>query len=145
MMRIPERTQPTKYKKPARFNIITATLLVIVLAAGYVLYSTWPVVALRLRVKDEMEDVLPHLWRANLRDERMMQSEIAKMKKDLLTVRLPKAGVKDKKAEVIFERSKKRVAIQAKFTARAVFPGLDKEHVFQLAPRVETDAARVDW
>lgn len=143
-MQIPQRRQATQYKKPARFNVITATLLVIAGLIVYVVYSTWPVLALRMRVRSEMEDHLPHLWRANLREERYAQAEINRMKKELMT-KLPKLGVRDKKPEVLFERGKKRVAIEARFSATAVFPGIDYQRVFQLAPRVETDAARVDW
>jgi hypothetical protein len=37
------------------------------------------------------------------------------------------------------------VGIEARFTAPAFFPGIDKTYVFHLAPRAETDAGRVDW
>jgi hypothetical protein len=143
-MQIPQRTQPTKYKKPGRINVVTGILLLIVAAVAYVGYATWPILALHSRVKSEMDDHLPHLWRANLREERYAQPLIARMKKELMA-KLPKLGVRDKKPEVLFERGKKRVAIEARFTATAEFPGIDYIHVFHLSPRVETDAARVEW
>jgi hypothetical protein len=143
-MKQPQRTQPTQYRKPKRINAVSVTLAVLVLLAAYFVYCVYPVVNLRLRAKSELEDVLPQFWRANLRPEGYAREEIARIRKELL-VKLAKAGVKDKKVEVVFERGKKRVAIEARFSAVAHFPVIDKTHTFALAPRAETDAARVDW
>lgn len=143
-MRIPQRTQPTQYKKPRRINAVSITLMLMLGAAVYVGYCMYPVMTLRLRAKSELEDVLPQLWRANLRPEDYARQELARMKKELL-VKLPQIGVKDKNLQLVFERGKKRVAIEAHFTASAFFPVLKKTKVFALSPRAETDAARVDW
>jgi hypothetical protein len=144
MIAPPQRTRPTEYRKPGKINAVSLILLLILGIMAYVVYSVWPVVTLRLRVKSELEDVLPNLWRVNLRPEEYARQEIARMKRELVE-KLPKLGVRDKKAEVVFERGKKRVAIEARFSTSVTFPVLNKTRTFQLAPRAETDAARVDW
>ena len=53
-------------------------------------------------------------------------------------------GVKDKRLAVNVVRGSKVVAIEARFTTTAVFPGWGKRIDFALAPRVQTDAARVN-
>jgi hypothetical protein len=140
----PQRRGPTEYRKPGKINAVSITLLLIVSLIAYVIYSLWPAVTLRLRVKSELEDVLPNFYRVNLRPEDYARVEIARMKKELLA-KLPKIGVKDKNVEVIFDRGKKRVGIEARFSTTVTFPVLNKTRTFQLAPRAETDAARVDW
>lgn len=140
----PQRRGPTEYRQPKKINPVSITLLLIVSAIAYVIYSVWPVVTLRLRVKSELEDTLPNFYRVNLRPEDYARTEIARMKKELLA-KLPKIGVKDKNLEVIFNRGKKRVSIEARFSTTVTFPVLNKTRTFQLAPRAETDAARVDW
>jgi hypothetical protein len=140
----PQRRGQTDYRKPRKINAVSITLLLIAGAVAYVIYCLWPVAILRQRVKGELEDTLPNFYRVNLRPEDYARTEIARMKKDLLE-KIPKLGVKDKKLEVIFDRGKKRVAIEARFSTTVTFPVLNKTRTFQLAPRAETDAARVDW
>jgi hypothetical protein len=140
----PQRRKATEYRKPAKINAVSISMLVFLAIAGYLVYAVYPVVNLRLRVKSELEDVLPNLWRVNLRSESAAREEIARMRKELLD-KLPKLGVRDKKAEVIFDRGKKRVGIEARFSTTVTFPVLNKTKTFQLAPRAETDAARVEW
>jgi hypothetical protein len=141
---LPQRNKPTVYKKPKRLNIVSFTLAFLALIAAYLVYCTYPVFTLRLRAKSELEDAIPAFWRANLRPEGFARTEIARIRKELLA-KLVIAGVKDKKLEVVFERGKKRVAVEAHFSTSAYFPVIDKTHIFELAPRAETDAARVDW
>jgi hypothetical protein len=140
----PQRRGPTEYRKPKKINAVSITLLLIVGAIAYVIYSLWPAVTLRLRVKAELEDVLPNFYRVNLRPEDYARTEIARMKKELLA-KLPKIGVKDKQLEVIFDRNKKTVAMEARFKTTLTIPVIEKTIVVGLRPRVETDAARVEW
>jgi hypothetical protein len=135
---------PTEYRRPRKINSVTVTMALILGAMVYVGCSLWPIVTLRLRVKSELEDVLPNLWRVNLRPDDFARTEILRMKRELLQ-KLPALGVRDKKADVVFERGKKRVAIEAHFHASVTFPVLNRTKTFELAPRAETDAARVDW
>lgn len=139
-----EQRKPTRYKQPSRLNAVSLTLLLFSVAAVYFAIHTWPVVALRSRAKAEIQDVLPQLWRANLRDTSYAAREEARIKKEL-TERLRRAGVKDPKLELLVFRDKKLVAIEARFTAPVHYPWIDVHHVYQLAPRAQTDAARVEW
>jgi hypothetical protein len=54
-------------------------------------------------------------------------------------------GVKDPNLEVIFNRSKTEVSIEAHFAATAFFPVINKSIEFHLSPRAVTDAARIEW
>jgi hypothetical protein len=136
--------RPTEYRKPSKINAVSLTMLAFLAAAVYLVYAVWPVVTLRLRVKSELEDMLPNFWRINLRDAQAARLETMRMRKELMD-KLPKLGVRDKKAEVVFEGGKKRVAIEARFSTSVTFPVFNKTKTFQLAPRAETDAARVEW
>jgi hypothetical protein len=140
----PRRKQPTDYKQPKRINAVSMVMLTVMVASIYVGYCCWPVLSLRLRAKGDLEDVMNQYWRANLRGERVAKQEIAQIRKDL-GIKLAADGVKDKKLDFVFDRSGKRISIEAHFTAPAYFPGLDRTYLFQLAPRAETDAGRVDW
>jgi hypothetical protein len=136
--------QKVEYKRPSRFNLVSISVALVLAGAVYTAYSLWPVLALRSAVEGELADALPHLWRLNLRPVATTNEELPKLKQSVLE-RLRKAGVTDKKLAVVFERGKKTVAMQAKFTATAVFPWWKKRLDINCAPRVETDAARVDW
>jgi hypothetical protein len=140
----PQRKQPTEYKKPARLNAVSLAMLLFLAASVYVVYCVWPLVALRLRVKGDLEDMMNRYWRANLRGEENLRREITQMRKEL-TATVAASGVKDKKVEFVFTGNKQRISIEARFAAPAYFPGLNKTYVFRMAPRAETDAARVDW
>lgn len=139
----PQATKRTSYKQPKRLNIVTLLLLAIVATAVYVGYAMWPVVNLRMRVQSELEDVLPQLYRANLRQESVAKKQEQDLRKELAT-RLPKAGVKGK-YEIRFFRNKNVVAMEVHFSTTTTFPILDKKRVFQLVARAQTDAARVEW
>jgi hypothetical protein len=142
----PRRKPPTQYKKPRRLNAVSLSMLLFMTLAVYFVYCTWPLIALRLRVKGELEDVMNEFWRINLRSPGGQgdNPELNGLRKNLLA-RLSSAGVRDPHPEVVFERGKKRIAIEARFHSSAYFPGLDKTYIFELAPRAETHAARVDW
>jgi hypothetical protein len=140
----PRAKAPTTYKRPGRINTVSVTLLFLLITSAYIVYSAWPVIALRLRVKGDLEDVMNDYWRANLRGPAVAHQETIRLRKELLK-RIAADGVKDKKMDVVFEADKQRIAIEARFTAPVTFVGLDKTYVFSLSPRAETDAARVDW
>jgi hypothetical protein len=140
----PRRIQPTTYNKPRRINVISVTLFLIFVGLAYFGYCTWPVLALRMRAKNEIEEMMTQFWKANLRGVEASKPDITRLRKEL-TAKIAAAGVHDKNLEVFFERASGRIAVEARFSTTAYFPGIDKTHVFQLAPRGETDAARVDW
>jgi hypothetical protein len=140
----PRPKQPTTYKQPNRINTVSIIMFLMMGGCIYFLYCAWPVVALRLRVKGDLEDVMNRYWRANLNGGEALATMKSELRKELST-KLAADGVKDKKLDFVFTGDKQRIAIEARFAAPAYFPGLDKTYVFHLAPKAETDAARVDW
>jgi hypothetical protein len=136
--------QRTQYKKPRKINGVSVTLTA--LFGGFLFYAfhTWPVFMLRVRAKGEMEELLPRLWRVNLMDRSPANRDIPAIRKELTTA-LRKVGVKDPKLEIVIERNQKIVAFEARFAAPVTYPIIDKTIVYELAPRAQTDAARVDW
>jgi hypothetical protein len=143
-MRAPAPPRRPTYKKPSRINAVSLLLVAVVAGLGYLFVSLWPVLTTRATIKGYLGDVLPELWRANLRDDSVARAEMARLKK-LLSERIRASGVKDRKVEVLLERSKKRVSIEARFVLTADFRWLDKKVDVPCAPRVETDAARIEW
>ena len=51
----------------------------------------------------------------------------------------------DKELEVDIQHDKKRVSVEAAYGQDFVLLGLDKKWHMHMSPKVETDAARVDW
>lgn len=141
----PKARQRVEYRKPRKINVVSVTMTLMLAAAGYVAYGLYPVFQLRANAKSEMMDALPHLWRFNRRPTGVSTPELAKLKTNL-TERLVKVtGIKDPKMKVNFVRGKELVAIEVTFKATAVFPYLDKRIDIDCAPRVETDAAHIEW
>src|SRR2546421_9594445 len=118
VMQPPIRNRPTEYRRPARFNSVSVTLLVMMGLGVYVLYCTWPVLTLRLRAKGELEEVITRFWRLNLRGDQVMRTELDPLRKEVLG-KIRAAGVRDKALEVVFQPGKQRVAIEAHFSATA--------------------------
>ncbi len=135
---------PTKYKKPSRINLVSITMLLIFGAIVYGIVAMWPVVSARSNAKGVLADALPHLWRLNLRPGPTQASELTKLRKSTHEA-IVKAGVKDKKLEVIFYKEKNMVKALARFTVRVQFPGTSKIIDVPCSPEVETDSAHVEW
>jgi hypothetical protein len=133
-----------KYKKPRAINSVSIAMLLMAGLLAYLLVALWPVYTLSSRAKGVLEDALPVLYRANLLPQNVADGMVAKMKVSI-PADIRKAGVTDKKLEVIFSRSKKEVAIEAHFKVTAFFPVIEKHWQFELSPRVVTDAARIEW
>jgi hypothetical protein len=140
---IPPR-QKVEYKKPRRLNAVSISLAVVVGAMVYTFVALWPVITLRSNVKSELSEALPHLWKLNLLPEGRARAEVVKLKK-IITDQLRKTGIKDDKLELVVNRDKQRVALEARYAAAATFPWSQRKWVLHFSPRVETDAARVDW
>jgi len=142
---LPPKPRPkVEYKKPRKINVVSVTLFLCLAAAVYLIVGLWPLITLRGKVKAELADSIPHFWRLNLRPEHYARPEIAKLKKGTME-RLRKLGVKDKKLELVMERGKERIAMEARFKASALLPYWEREVELRFSTRVETDAARVDW
>jgi len=144
---MPLEVQPRpkiRYKQPRRLNGVSIAFFASLALAGYVLYAIWPAFSLRSNVESELGDALPRLWRMNQFGDAVPRSELDKLRRNVVeSVR--KVGVKDKQLEVIFDRNKKRVAMEARFSTSVTFPGVNRTFVVRFRPRVETDAARVEW
>jgi hypothetical protein len=140
----PRRNKPTTYKQPNRINAVSMVMFLMLTGCIYFVYCAWPVMALRLRVKGDLEDVMNRYWRANLNGGESLRQAMTELRHELST-KLAADGVKDKKLDFVFTGDKQRIAIEARFDAPVYFPGFDKTYVFHLAPKAETDAARVDW
>lgn len=143
-MQIPRPRSKVEYQKPKRINAVSVTLALVVGLLAWVGISFWPVLILRSNVKNELSEVMPVLWKLNLRPEAQARADLIKLKKDV-TARIRGVGVKDEKLEVTVERSKEWIALRAKFNVNAQLQGFKKVFTFALAPKAETDAARVDW
>jgi hypothetical protein len=133
-----------KYKKPRSINAVSIGLLALLGLLVYLVVCTWPVYSLSSRAKGVLLDALPMLYRANLRPETTALLMIRDLKKSI-PEGLRKAGVRDPNLEVILNRSKQEVSIEAHFAATAFFPVIEKSYDFHLSPRAVTDAARVEW
>ena len=133
-----------RYTQPQRLNAVSILILAFMALFGYGMYAVWPAFSLRSNVESELADALPNLWRLNHNAESAVRRELDKMKRGVVES-LRKVGVTDKKLEVIFVRNKKVVAMEARFQTTLTLPGLDRTVTLHFRPRVETDAARVEW
>jgi hypothetical protein len=144
MLPPPRPRKQVEYQKPRRINAVSVTLS---LAFGLFMWSAisfWPLLVLRSNVTTELAESLPRLWKLNLRPDAQARAELPKMRKQIIE-KLRQIGVRDSKLEVVFERSKQRVALAATYTATGSLRGWQRAFIFRFAPRVETDAARNDW
>lgn len=134
----------TRYKQPRAINGVSIGLVVLVAATAWLGVSAWPVIALNSNVKNELNDALPRLYRANLRDEPGASTETTRLHDDL-EGKIRAMGVDDPKLAIDIGRSQKSVSIEVRYQATVHLIGLTKPRVVALHPRVETDAARVEW
>jgi hypothetical protein len=133
-----------QYIQPRRLNGVTLVLALFFGLVGYAGYALWPALSLRSNVESELADALPGLWRLNHQADSSVRLHIQALKRTV-TERLRQVGVKDKQLEVIFDRNKKTVAMEARFKTTLTIPVIEKTIVVGFRPRVETDAARVEW
>jgi hypothetical protein len=110
----------------------------------YVVVCLWPIYSSRSRVKGILLDHVPALYKANLRGDdvsRTMKEQI----KTSIAAELKKAGINDKAAKIFLRHNPKELELEVRFKARVHFPFPDKTYEFDLAPKVVSDATRVDW
>ena len=134
----------TRYKQPKAINGVSLGLVVLVAATAWLGLSAWPAIALNSNVKNELNDALPRVYRANLRDEPGATAETTRLH-DELEAKIRALGVDDGKMAIDVGRSAKSVSIEVRYHATVHLIGLNKPRVVALHPRVETDAARVEW
>jgi hypothetical protein len=133
-----------KYRKPRTINWVTFMLLGMVGLVVYVTVYMWPVYATRSRVKGILLDLVPALYKANLRPDDVSRVMIEEIKLSFAE-ELKKAGINDKGVKLFLRRNPKEVELEARFKVKARFPWPDKTYEFELSPKVVSDATRVDW
>lgn len=134
----------TQYKQPSSLNGVSVALVLLLAAAVWVGLSAWPVLAINSNVKNEIEDALPRLYRANLFPEPNSTAEATTIH-DELVEKLKALGVDDPDFQVAIARDDKLVSIEVRYRARLQMKGLRKTYVLAMRPRVQTGAARVEW
>lgn len=144
MLAPPRPRKQVEYQKPRRINAVSVTLSMILGLMIWGGVSFWPLLVLRSNVSTELAEAIPRLWKLNLRPEAQARAEMPKLRKQVLE-KLRQLGVKDDKLELVMERGKQRVTLTARYSATGSLQGWKRKFVFQFAPSVDTDAARVDW
>jgi hypothetical protein len=139
-----DQRNPRRYRQPRRLNVVTISLLALLLIAGYVGYAAWPVISLNADVRSAMEDVLPKLYRANLLPdpESTVASDDAR---HALVERLTALGIVNADNVLTMTRNPNLVAIAVKLDTAIDLKLVGKKIPLTLNPRVETSAARVSY
>ena len=133
-----------KYRKPTVLNWVTFALIGAMGLLVYVGVYLWPVYSTRSHVKGILLDQVPAFYKANLRGGEVAAVMIEEIKTNIRT-ELKKAGVNEKTAKIILRRDPKEIELEVRFKVQARFPWPDKTFEFNLAPKVVSDAARIDW
>ena len=133
-----------KYRKPHSFNFVTVLILLAVGLVIYILIYLWPVYATRARVRGILLDHVPMLYKANLRPDDVARGIKEEIRKSIAE-ELKRAGINDKGVKISLRNNPKEVELEARFKVKAHFPFPDRTFEFEMAPKVVSDATRVDW
>jgi hypothetical protein len=133
-----------KYRKPRSLNWVSFMLLGCIGLTVYLLYCFWPVYSTRSRVAGILYDHLPLLYRANLRSDEVARAMIEDIKASIAN-ELKKAGINDKAAKIQLRRNPKEISLEVRYKTRVHFPFPEKTYEFEIAPKVVSDATRVEW
>lgn len=133
----------TKYKQPRRLNSVSITLFLLIGVGVWIGISAWPIIAVNANVKNELGEALPRAYKANLMPEPTSTEGIARIHDELADT-IKKLGVSDPQAEVIITRDKK-ISVEVRYKATMILKGTTKTYELAFNPKVETDAARVEW
>ncbi len=132
------------YTQPRRVNAVSITLLLLLLFAGYLAFSAWPVVSLYTDVKSALEDAVPRLYRANLLPDSESEIGTGEVRQTLIE-KLTTLGVPDPGTAMTITRDERVVAIAVKLDTAIDLKLIGKKIPVALNPRVETSAARVTY
>ncbi len=133
-----------KYRKPRSINWVTFLLLGVVGLIVYLLVYLWPVYTLHSHAKGILLDNIPQFYKANLMPDDVARAMMEEIRNNI-RAELSKVGVNDKAAKIYLRRGQKEIELEVRFKAYARFPWPDKTYEFNLAPKVVTDARRIDW
>jgi hypothetical protein len=136
--------EPVKYKRPGRINTVSVSVFATMGLMVYLGYCFYPALALKSSVKTELHESVNEVYTANLRPAAEQQKRLRAMEKNLI-VKLRKMGVRDENLQIKWQLGRESVTLEAKFDSTVTFIWLDKTYTVSHNPRVETDAARVDW
>lgn len=140
----PSPRAPVKYKKPGSLNVVSLALLAFLLAAGYTAAMFWPALQVHGRAKGALQDTLVQLYQLNLKPEPHATREAIALRKQTFDL-LRQTGLKDPELQVKFSRNKQLVSIEASYRLWVELRGLNKRISLSFNPKVQTDAARVEW
>jgi hypothetical protein len=132
------------YKQPRRLNAVSLALLLLAGGAGYLGFSSWPVIALNSDVKNVLEDALPRLYRANLLPEPESTIGTEEVKQALIE-KLTALGIADPEAAMTITRDVRLVALAVKIDTTIDLKLAGRKIPITLNPRAETSAARVSY
>jgi hypothetical protein len=135
-----------KYRKPRTINWVTFMLVGVAGLLVYLIIYLWPVYSVHSRVKGILLDHVPALYKANLMPDEVSRPMMEGIKNSI-AAELNTVGVNDKAAKIFLRRNPKakEIELEVRFKAKAHFPWPDKTFEFNLAPKVVSDATRVDW
>ena len=133
-----------KYRKPRAINWVTFLLVGVAGLLAYLLIYLWPVYSVRARVKGILLDQVPALYKANIMPDDVSRPMMDDIRKNI-GVELKKLGINDKAAKIFLRHNPKELELEVRFKASAHFPWPDKTYEFNLAPKVVSDATRVEW
>jgi hypothetical protein len=133
-----------RYRKPRTLNWVSFALVIAAGLFAYVLVCLWPVYLARSKAKGILLDHVPLLYRANLRPADVSQVLLTQIRTSV-DAELKKAGINEKAAKLYLRHNPKEIELELRFKAKAHFPFPDKTYEFDLAPKVVSDATRVDW
>jgi hypothetical protein len=131
-----------KYQQPRRINAVSISVLVLLAAACYTVFSAWPVAMLHTDVKAVLDDALPRLYRANLLPEPESANGVDQIRQELVE-KLTALGIAEPDAALSITRDTRIVAITAKIVTAIHLKLIHRSIPLTLHPRVETSAERV--
>jgi hypothetical protein len=139
---VPDQTR--KYKQPRRINAVSVVLVLLLVGAAYVAFSSLPVYTLYSNVKNELEDALPRLYRANLLPEPESTVGVDEIRRGLIE-RLTALGVANTESALTITRDARVVALGVDFGTHIDLKLVGKKIPLTLHPRAETGAERVSF
>ena len=119
-------------------------MLLLLAAAGYVAFASWPIYSLNSDIKNILEDALPRVYRANLLPEPEASISSDQVRATLLE-ELAALGIADPETALTIIRDQRIVAITVKVDTALDLKLISKKIPVPLNPRVETSAARVAY
>jgi hypothetical protein len=130
------------YRQPRALNLVSATLLLVAAALGYVGYAAWPLVALNADLKNVVEDAVPRLYRANLLPE-PESSQSAEQLRQAVVEQLTRLGIENAESALSLSRDEHRVAVALRIRRALDLKLIHYSIPITLHPSAATSAARV--